>query len=205
MERGRLRGHHGADGLPPGLDRVPERGVHVRDHALVGLRSAPCVAEDSLVVLLRGVRDVEAFSEGTGVLPVASVADVGGVAEVGTGPLPEVLAHLEAPPLTLERGLLSGGGAVDLRTCVEMLADRVRASVALVAPDHPVLDLVGDRGFGAVEHPGHFRERKPAAEAVGDSFPCAQCHVLCHGDFSFRLIPCTGPDHPALREWAGVV
>lgn len=32
-----------------------------------------------------------------------------------------------------------------------------------------VFEVVGDRGFGAVEHPGRFRERKPAAEAVGDS------------------------------------
>ena len=68
-----------------------------------------------------------------------------------------------------------------------------------------VFEVVGDRGFGAVEHPGRFRERTPAAEAVGDSFPCVQCHVLCYGNFSFRLIPRTGPDHPALREWAGVV
>ena len=200
MEGGGSRGHHGPDGLPARPDRLPERGVHVGDRLLVGLRPAAGVSEDPPVVLLRGVGVVESLAEGAGRLLVAPVADERRPAELRTRPAHVVLAHLEALLLVLERGLLPVGGPKDLRARLEVFADVVGASVALVAPDHPVLDLVCDRGFGAVEHTGHFREREPAVETVGDSFPCVQCHVLCHGSFPFVVVPCTGPDHPALRE-----
>ena len=182
-----IRGHHGADGLPADSDRIPGRGVHVRDLLFFRLGPAPCVTENPAVVRLRCVRDVEALPERTDVLPVASVADIRGAAESVAGPRPEALAHLEALALVLEREFLPVGSAEDLRTGLEVLAYRVRATVALVAPYHPVLDLVGDRGLGAGECPGYFRELEPAVETVGDSFPCVQCHVVCHGIDSFRL------------------
>ena len=185
MEGLGLRGHHGADRLPSAQDGVLQRGVHVGYHGLVGLRPAPRVAEDAAVVGLRGVRDVEALPERANVLLLASVAHVRGAAELGACPPDVVPAHLEAPLQVFERSLLPVGREICLRAGLEVLADRVRAPVALVAPEHPVLHLVGDRGFCAGEHPGQFREREPAADAVGDCLPFIQLHVLCHVVCSF--------------------
>ena len=185
VEGFRLCGHHGADRLPSAQDGILQRGVHVGYHGLVGLRSPPRVAEDAPVVGLRGVRDVEALPERADVLPLASVAHVRGAAELRACPPDVVLAHLEAPLLVLERRPLPVGCTMHLRACLEALADVVGASVALVAPEHPVLHLVGDRGLGAGEHPGQFREREPAADAVGDCLPFIQRHVSCHGVCSF--------------------
>ena len=182
------RGHHGADRLPSAQDGVLQRGVHVGHHALVGLRPAPCVAEDAPVVGLRGVRDVEALPERAGVLLVAPVADVRRPAELRTHPADVVLAHLEAFALALERDLPPVRVAVGLRARLEVRAYGVRASVAPVAPDHPVLDLVGDRGLRAGEHPRQFREREPAADAVGDCLPFVQHHVICHVVCSFHFV-----------------
>ena len=102
---------------------------------------------------LRGVRDVEALPERAGVLLVAPVADVRRPAELRAHPADVVLAHLEAFALALERDLPPGGSPVDLRAGVEVHAYCVRASVAPVAPDHPVLDLVGYRGLRAMGNP----------------------------------------------------
>ena len=183
-----VRAHHHGDGLPARLHGDGERGAHVGAFGVGDLRPAARLREGPAVVRLRGVGDVVALSERAARLPVAPVADVGGVAEVGAGPLPEVLAHLEAPPLALERDPPPVRVAVDLRAGLEVLADGVRASVVPVAPAHAVLDLVRDRRDRASVHRRQLGECQSAFEPVGDAFPRVERHMLCHDVIPFVLV-----------------
>ena len=164
-------GHDHADGLPAELDRGEQRVAHVCPLLVGGVGSPARLDERPAVVRLRGVRDVVALPERAGGLPVASVAHVGCVSELQACPLAEVLAHLEALLLVLERHLPPVRVAVHLRTRLEVLADRVCASVALVAPAHAVLHLVRDRRDRAREHRRHLGEGQSAFEPVGYAFP----------------------------------
>jgi len=206
-------GHDHADGLPAELDRGEQRVAHVCPLLVGGVGSPARLDERPAVVRLRGVRDVVALAERAGGLLYASVAHVGCVPEVVADLLPEVLAHLEAPPLALERRLPPVGVPVDLRARLEVLADRVGASVALVAPAHAVLHLVGDRGDRASEHFRHLGEGQSAFEPVGYAFPRVYGHVLCHDVLLLVCVCCpcaTGTPGPAhglgayyrMRRWA---
>ena len=137
-------GHHGVNRLSAAFDRVFERGVHVGEFVFVRMRATPGIAEYPFVVALSGLGVVEALPQRAGVLLVAAVADIRGLLELRARLAAVVLAHLEALALVLERDLPSVGVAVYLRTGLEVLAYGVGASVALVAPDHPVPDFVAD-------------------------------------------------------------
>ena len=107
-----------------------------------------------------------------GLLPlVAFLVEPAKVLFLNNAPLAEVLAHLEAPLLVLERHLPPVRVAVHLRARLEVLADRVGASVAPVAPAHAVLHLVCDRRDRASEHCRHLGEGQSAFEPVGYAFP----------------------------------
>ena len=164
-------GHDHPYGLLPELHGREERLAHVGAFLVGGLRPPARLREGPPVAGLRGVGDVVALAERAFGLLFASVAHVGRVSEVVADLLPEVLAHLEALPLVLERSLPPVGVAVDLRARLEVLADRVRDPVALVAPEHAVLHLVRDGGDRASEHRRHLGEGQSAFEPVGYAFP----------------------------------
>ena len=183
-----VRAHHHGDGLPARLHGDGERGAHVGAFGVGDLRPAARLREGSAVVRLCDIGDVVALPERAARLPVASVADVRGVAEVVADPLPEVLAHLEALPLALERDPLPVRVAVDLRAGLEVLADGVRASVVPVAPAHAVLHLVRDRRDRASVHRRQLGECQSTFKPVGDAFSRVERHMLCHDVIPFVLV-----------------
>ena len=188
------------DGLPP-EDAGCEDAVHVVDPGLLRPDAAPRPPERPAVVGLGRRGDVEALHERAVVDLLAPVADVGGRPDPETGPLPELVAALEAPREVLVE-LLLGSPATRPPTGVEVLADAARASVAPVAGDAPCEDLPRDGRFGASHLMRDLRDRPPEAEQELDPLPFVNAHVLCHGLAPFSVPrPCR---RHASSNFAGV-
>ena len=108
------------------------------------------VPQRSLVIGLRGLRDVELLVHRAVVLLRASVADERRISESVADVFPEVWTSLEALRLVLAQALARCGEGLKPAFLV-VGAETVRASVALVAV-HPAVAQLVRGGLGAPAH-----------------------------------------------------
>ena len=170
---------HVADGLPV-LDAGREDLVHLLERLCVRVDAQPTVVEGPDVVLLRPVGPVVLLAEGAVRFLLAAVADVGGLRPPFAARHEELRAAVEAPRHVLAE--VVGESAEERQLAfVEPGAEPVRASVALVAVDAPVLDFARNRGLGASDVLSDLGDGEAAVEHELDASSFVWSHVLCHG------------------------
>ena len=182
-----------AQDVPHGLplhEPVPDGGAHLRGRLVVGVDARAAVHERAAVRGLGPVREVEPLHERARPLPLAPVADERGPGEALADGLAEIGACLEAARLVLRKGLVVRRPVRRARAGVELRAEAVRASVALVAGYAVVQYLPPDRRRGLAE-----RARDPRDALVGldpelDLPAHCRVHVLCHVVFLLLFLVC---------------
>ena len=127
-------------------------------------------------------------------LPVAPVADERELRESEADGLAEVRAGLEALRRVPAHGLARRGDR-PAPALVVVRADPVRASVALVARDAVLLELVPDRRRGPAEVLGDLLAGASASRQELDASPVSLVHVF-HGLFPFVLSCGPAAGHP---------
>ena len=189
----------GADNRGHGLalpHRRGEHGVHLPDLRLVRPDPGARQASQRLVGRLRGAGDVELLRQRAVVLLLAPVADERELGEPVADGLAEVRAGLEALR-RVPAAALARRGVCAARALVVVRAEPVRASVALVARDAALLELVPYRRRRPAEVPCDLLACAPASRKELDASPVPFVHVF-HGLFSFRVVvrPCGGAPAP---------
>ena len=153
--------------------------VHLLDGRLVRMHARARKAALGFVLFLRDRGDVELLRERAGALLLASVADEGRVGKSRTRRLAEVRTGLEALRLALALPVAEAVEACP-RAFVEMGAEPVRASVALVTRDAVLEELVADRGRVSPDVLGDFWHGEAAPDEELYSVPYVDDHVF-HG------------------------